>query len=179
MKSSAGPLSCATQSPRLPRRAVNWEDASRNHTTHLVSKACHKQSAHVNVPHSTQAEQRMGAEASKRPKCHWDYLLAEMTWLAMDFAAERTWKAGAANSMAQRCAYVTTATAFGSRAPLRGLSEGPEAMPIPVLQSDLQGGNPEELPHARCRPDSFTVVVAGSVCSGCSLACVRISSWRS
>lgn len=27
-----------------------------------------------------------------RPKCHWDFLLEEMTWLASDFEAERKWK---------------------------------------------------------------------------------------
>ena len=31
-----------------------------------------------------------------RARCHWDYVLAEMAWMAVDFAGERIWKLNAA-----------------------------------------------------------------------------------
>lgn len=36
-----------------------------------------------------------------RKKVHWDYLLEEMNWLAIDFTQERRWKMALANHLAK------------------------------------------------------------------------------
>ncbi|XP_047939888.1 chromatin modification-related protein EAF1 B-like isoform X7 [Salvia hispanica] len=40
-------------------------------------------------------------------KCHWDYVLEEMTWLANDFAQERIWKLAAASQISYQVAVVS------------------------------------------------------------------------
>ncbi|XP_028980355.2 E1A-binding protein p400 isoform X4 [Esox lucius] len=40
---------------------------------------------------------------SSRPKSHWDYLLEEMQWMAVDFAQERRWKMAAAKKLVRTC----------------------------------------------------------------------------
>uniref|UniRef100_A0A4W3IXA0 E1A binding protein p400 n=1 Tax=Callorhinchus milii TaxID=7868 RepID=A0A4W3IXA0_CALMI len=40
-------------------------------------------------------------QEAPRAKCHWDYLLEEMQWMATDFAQERKWKMGIAKKLAR------------------------------------------------------------------------------
>jgi len=38
-------------------------------------------------------------QETTRGKAHWDYVLDEMQWLAVDFAQERRWKMAAAKKV--------------------------------------------------------------------------------
>ncbi|KAG8059822.1 hypothetical protein GUJ93_ZPchr0002g26685 [Zizania palustris] len=57
------------------------------------------------LDHETRARRQKALEAPReprRPKTHWDHLLAEMTWLAKEFDSERKWKLSMAKKIAQR-----------------------------------------------------------------------------
>ncbi|XP_062219951.1 protein PHOTOPERIOD-INDEPENDENT EARLY FLOWERING 1-like isoform X2 [Phragmites australis] len=57
------------------------------------------------LDHETRARRQKALEAPReprRPKVHWDHVLAEMVWLAKEFDSERKWKLSMAKKIAQR-----------------------------------------------------------------------------
>ncbi|KAL6633748.1 hypothetical protein ACP70R_026419 [Stipagrostis hirtigluma subsp. patula] len=57
------------------------------------------------LDHETRARRHKALEAPReprRPKVHWDHVLAEMAWLAKEFDSERKWKLSMAKKIAQR-----------------------------------------------------------------------------
>eukprot|EP00242_Pyramimonas_sp_CCMP2087_P009977 CAMPEP_0198201338 /NCGR_PEP_ID=MMETSP1445-20131203/4092_1 /TAXON_ID=36898 /ORGANISM="Pyramimonas sp., Strain CCMP2087" /LENGTH=464 /DNA_ID=CAMNT_0043871593 /DNA_START=383 /DNA_END=1774 /DNA_ORIENTATION=+ len=48
-------------------------------------------------------------------RCHWDYVLVEMKWLAIDFAGERLWKGHSASQIARLAAAAAREPNFGLR----------------------------------------------------------------
>ncbi|AQK73658.1 Protein PHOTOPERIOD-INDEPENDENT EARLY FLOWERING 1 [Zea mays] len=57
------------------------------------------------LDHDTRARRQKALEAPReprRPKVHWDHVLAEMLWLAKEFDSERKWKLSMAKKIAQR-----------------------------------------------------------------------------
>ncbi|CAN6246522.1 unnamed protein product [Urochloa humidicola] len=57
------------------------------------------------LDHETRARRQKALEAPReprRPKVHWDHVLAEMAWLAKEFDSERKWKLSMAKKIAQR-----------------------------------------------------------------------------
>ncbi|XP_062222377.1 protein PHOTOPERIOD-INDEPENDENT EARLY FLOWERING 1-like isoform X2 [Phragmites australis] len=57
------------------------------------------------LDHETRARRQKALEAPReprRPKVHWDHVLAEMVWLAKEFDSERKWKLSMAKRIAQR-----------------------------------------------------------------------------
>ncbi|AQK54392.1 Protein PHOTOPERIOD-INDEPENDENT EARLY FLOWERING 1, partial [Zea mays] len=57
------------------------------------------------LDHETRARRQKALEAPReprRPKVHWDHVLAEMMWLSKEFDSERKWKLSMAKKIAQR-----------------------------------------------------------------------------
>jgi len=57
------------------------------------------------LDHETRARRQKALEPPReprRPKVHWDHVLAEMVWLAKEFDSERKWKFSMAKKIAQR-----------------------------------------------------------------------------
>lgn len=57
------------------------------------------------LDHETRARRQKALEAPReprRPKVHWDHVLAEMLWLSKEFDSERKWKLSMAKKIAQR-----------------------------------------------------------------------------
>ena len=78
-----------------------------------VEEAAARRRAEMNVLRRASALREAQAKATRaaetppyeapRGRCHWDYVLAEMAWMAADFAGERLWKLCAAECITGAC----------------------------------------------------------------------------
>mmetsp|Transcript_38159 Transcript_38159/g.71540 ORF Transcript_38159/g.71540 Transcript_38159/m.71540 type:complete len:1129 (+) Transcript_38159:281-3667(+) len=97
-----------------------------------------------------------------RLRCHWDYVLLEMNWLAIDFAGERRWRAAAARDAARMAAAAAELPDRGLR-PIPAHAAGPDNKTTTdagsLERSDAQK-NPDEAP--KCTVSSQSAGKAGA-----------------
>lgn len=65
----------------------------------------------------SQSSQARGLrDEGRRPKTHWDYVLQEVQWMAVDFRQELRWKMAACKHVAEACASSTSRCVLSQRA---------------------------------------------------------------
>ena len=89
---AVGPSPAATGRPEAPKETMEEAAARRRAEANILRRAAAIREA--------QAKATLAAETPPyelpRARCHWDYVLTEMAWMAVDFAGERVWKLNAA-----------------------------------------------------------------------------------
>ena len=101
---AAGASPATASRPEAPKETMEEAAARRRIEANVLRRAAAIREA--------QAKAALAAETPPyelpRTRCHWDYVLAEMAWLAVDFAGERIWKLNAAAQLAAGAAAVTS-----------------------------------------------------------------------
>ena len=89
---AAGASPATAGRPEAPKETMEEAAARRRAEANILRRAAAIREA--------QAKAALAAETPpyelQRARCHWDYVLAEMAWMAVDFASERIWKLNAA-----------------------------------------------------------------------------------
>ncbi|KAG0498128.1 hypothetical protein HPP92_002819 [Vanilla planifolia] len=84
------------------REAVQVKLSKKDHESAVLSEA---RIIEANLKRAA-ALSKSSLSTEKRHKCHWDYVLEEMAWMANDFMQERIWKRTAAAQVSQFIASV-------------------------------------------------------------------------
>jgi hypothetical protein len=97
---TAATAAVAVVAPAAKREAPHKESAEeaaarRRTEVNLLRRAAALREAQAKAVRAA----NMPAYHVPRTRCHWDYVLAEMAWMAVDFAGERLWKMSAATEL--------------------------------------------------------------------------------
>jgi hypothetical protein len=108
---AAGASPAAGGRPEAPKETMEEAAARRRIEANILRRAAAIREA--------QAKATLAAETPPyelpRARCHWDFVLAEMAWMAVDFAGERIWKLNAAAQLAAGTAAVVTKGALKAK----------------------------------------------------------------
>nr|CAD1828645.1 unnamed protein product [Ananas comosus var. bracteatus] len=99
--------------PAVPsvRNLISTPELQNSGANHLKTAQKEHEDAILRKARTIEANRKRAGELScnisldKRQKCHWDFVLEEMAWMANDFMQERLWKNAAA---AQLCRWIAS-----------------------------------------------------------------------